>query len=267
MGKVFLVGAGPGDPELLTVKALHVLQRADVVLRDSLVSAEVLALISPDAQIVDVGKRAGQKLLSQQEINLLLVDFSNKCETVVRLKGGDPLLFGRAAEEIEALRLANVPFEVIPGISAAFGAAASAGFSLTDRRAASQVLFTTFSRGESTEGLGWREVTADTTLAIYMPGTDYAEVATRLLDAGMEIGTPCAVISHATRSEQQILWSNIGALFEEGRLPAPAILIVGRVATQDFRSIGEKVSTVSLGKEEMANRGMEHIVPQSWVKN
>jgi len=267
MGKVFLVGAGPGDPELLTVKALRVLQRADVVLHDSLVSAGILALISPDAQIVDVGKRAGQKLLSQEEINLLLVDFSSKRETVVRLKGGDPLLFGRAAEEMAALRLANVAFEVVPGISAAFAAAASAGFSLTDRRAASQVLLTTFSRGESAEGLGWGEVTADTTLAIYMPGADYAEVAAHLLDAGLDVDTPCAVISQATRAEQQIRWSSIGALFEERRLPAPAILIVGRVATQDVRAIGEKISAVSFGKQKMVSGGIEDVVPQSWVKN
>lgn len=267
MGKVFLVGAGPGDPELLTLKALRVLQRADVVLHDSLVSEEVLALVSPLARILDVGKRAGQKLLTQDEIDSLLVDFSSKHETVVRLKGGDPLLFGRAAEEMEALRLANVPFEVVPGISAAFAAAASAGFSLTDRRAASQVLFTTFSRGESAEGLGWREVTADTTLAIYMPGTDYAEVATRLLDAGLDMDTPCAVISHATHPDQQIRWSSIGALFEERRLPAPAILIVGRVATQDVRAIGEKVSAISFGEQKVANRGMEGVVPQTWVKN
>jgi uroporphyrin-III C-methyltransferase len=267
MGKVFLVGAGPGDPDLLTVKALRVLERADVVLRDSLVSAGVLALIAPDAQIVDVGKRAGQKLLSQDEINSLLVDFSSKHQTVVRLKGGDPLLFGRAAEEMEALRLANVPFEVVPGISAAFGAAASAGFSLTDRLAASQVLFTTFSRGESAKGLGWREVTADTTLAIYMPGADYAEVAARLLDAGLDMDTPCVVISQATCAEQQIRWSNIGALFEERRLPAPAILIVGRVVTQETRSVGEKVSAISFGKPQMADSGVARFIPQSWVKN
>ncbi|MBS1841163.1 MAG: uroporphyrinogen-III C-methyltransferase [Acidobacteria bacterium] len=262
MGNVFLVGAGPGDPELLTVKALRILQRADVVLYDSLVSAEVLTLIPPGAHLVDVGKRAGQKLLTQDEINALLVDYAAKSETVVRLKGGDPMLFGRASEEIESLRLAKVPFEIIPGISAAFGAAAVAGFSLTDRRAASQVLFTTFSRGDSAKSLGWREVTSDTTLAIYMPGTDYAEVATRLLDVGLSAEIPCAVISHASLPGQGIRWSNIGALFEEQRLPAPAILIVGRVATQDIRAIGEKVSAVSLSKSESADR-----VPQSWIKN
>jgi len=262
MGKVFLVGAGPGDPELLTVKAVRVLESADVVLHDSLVSPAVLALIASDAQLVDVGKRAGQKLLTQDEINSLLVSYAEKLAIVVRLKGGDPMLFGRASEEIDALRIANTPFEIVPGISAAFGAAASAGFSLTDRRAASQVLFTTFSRGDSVKSLGWREVTADTTLAIYMPGTDYAEVAARLLDAGLSSEIPCAVISNATRADEQIHWSNVGALFEEQRLPAPAILIVGRVATQDIRAIGEKVSAVSFGKAEAGNA-----VPQSWMKN
>ncbi len=250
MGKVFLVGAGPGDPELLTVKAVRVLERADVVLHDSLVSAEVMQLVSPGATIVDVGKRAGFKLLTQDEINSLLVSYAGKYEVVVRLKGGDPLLFGRASEEIESLRRANVPFEVVPGISAAFGAAASAGFSLTDRRVASQVLFTTFSRGDSVKSLGWREVTADTTLAIYMPGTDYAEVAARLLDAGLSAEIPCAVISQATRADQQVHWSNIGALFHEQRLPAPALLIVGRVATQDVREIGERVSAVRFSESE-----------------
>ena len=262
IGKVFLVGAGPGDPELLTLKAVRILQQADIVLHDSLVSAEVLTLAAPTAQIVDVGKRAGLKLLTQDEINSLLVAYAAKHEVVVRLKGGDPLLFGRASEEIEAMRKAKVPFEIVPGISAAFGAAAVAGVSLTDRRAASQVLFTTFSRGDDVKSLGWREVTADTTLAIYMPGADYAEVAARLLDAGLSAEIPCAVISQATRAEQQIRWSNIGALFEEQRLPAPTLLIVGRVATQDVREIGEKDSVVGFNKSEEVG-----VFPQSWMKN
>ncbi|GAC1638370.1 MAG: hypothetical protein NVS9B14_18890 [Candidatus Acidiferrum sp.] len=237
MGKVFLVGAGPGDPELLTVKAVRALSQADVVLHDSLVSVEVLKIVPKSAQLVDVGKRAGLKLLTQSEINSLLVDYSNRQEVVVRLKGGDPMLFGRASEEIEALRRAGISFEIIPGISAAFGAAAAAGFSFTDRRTASQVLFTTFSRGSSVKGLGWREVTADTTLAIYMPGTDYAEVATRLLDAGLDSETPCVVISHATRAEQQIRWTSVHSLFDEAQLPAPSVLIVGKVATQYAREL------------------------------
>ncbi len=235
MGRVFLVGAGPGDPELLTVKAARILAQADVILYDSLVSVDLLELAPKTAKLVDVGKRAGLKLLTQDELNSLLVDYASRHETVVRLKGGDPLLFGRASEEIEALRLANVPFEIVPGISAAFGAAAAAGFSLTDRRTASQVLFTTFSRGSSVKSLGWLEVTADTTLAIYMPGTDYPEVASRLLDAGLDPETPCAVISQATRAEQQIRWTSIHSLYDETQLPAPSVLIVGKVATQDTR--------------------------------
>ena len=126
MGKVYLVGAGPGDPELLTVKALRLIERADLVLHDSLVSAEILALIPASAERIDVGKRCGTKWLSQDDINSLLVASASKHETVVRLKGGDPLLFGRAAEEIQALRASRIEFEVVPGISAAFGAAAAA---------------------------------------------------------------------------------------------------------------------------------------------
>src|SRR5262249_38371374 len=146
---------------------------------------------------------------------LLLVAYASMHETVIRLKGGDPLLFGRASEEIESLHKANVVYEIIPGISAAFGAAAAAVLSLTDRRLASQVLFTTFSRNAELQSRGWREATADTTLAIYMPGTEYAEVAARLMDAGLSADTPCAVISQATRADQQIRWTSVGALFEE----------------------------------------------------
>src|ERR1700681_3263284 len=139
MGKVYLVGAGPGDPELFTLRAARLLERATIVLHDSLVSREVLQRIAPKAEIIDVGKRCGQKLLSQEEINALLVSYAASHERVIRLKGGDPLIFGRAGEEIEALRQAGVDFEIVPGITAALGAAAEAGISLTDRRAASQV--------------------------------------------------------------------------------------------------------------------------------
>ena len=231
-GKVYLVGAGPGDPELLTLKAARLLQSANVVLHDSLVSGEVLAMVSRDAELIDVGKRAGRKLLTQDEINSLLVSYAGKHEVVVRLKGGDPLLFGRAGEEIEALRNASVDFEIVPGITAAVGAAAGVKISLTDRRVASQVLFTTFSRGESGNWLNWAAVTPETTIAIYMPGTHYSEVAARLVENGLSPETPCVVVSHATRAEQQIRWSNIAALGNEAQLPAPSILLVGRVCTQ-----------------------------------
>ena len=231
-GKVYLVGAGPGDPELLTLKAARLLASADIVLHDALVSREVLALVRRDAEIIDVGKRAGKKLLTQDEINSLLVSYASIYRIVVRLKGGDPLLFGRAGEEIEALRRAQADFEIVPGITASIGAAAGAKISLTDRRVASQVLFTTFSRGEAGSWLNWAAVTPETTLAIYMPGTDYGEVAARLVESGLAPETPCVVVSQATRSEEQIRWSSIAALSSEVQLPAPSILLVGRVATQ-----------------------------------
>jgi uroporphyrin-III C-methyltransferase len=238
-GKVYLIGAGPGDPELLTVKAARLLSLADVVLHDSLVSREVLEKVSPDAQIVDVGKRAGHKLLTQDEINALLVSFAESREVVVRLKGGDPSIFGRAGEEIHALREAGVSYEIVPGITAGLGAASAAGISLTDRRAASQVLFTTFSRGPEGSAMDWGCVTATTTLVVYMPGVDYAEVSQRLLEGGLPEDHPCVIVSEATRANQQLRWSTISKLAKEEKLPAPALLIVGRVAAQDVAELGE----------------------------
>jgi uroporphyrin-III C-methyltransferase len=237
MGKVHLVGAGPGDPDLLTLKAARLLERATIVLHDSLVSREVLQRIAAGAEIIDVGKRCGQKLLTQEEINALLVSYAASHETVIRLKGGDPLIFGRAREEIEALRQAGLDFEVVPGVTAALGAAAAAGISLTDRRAASQVVITTFSRGADSSAMDWGVVTSATTLVLYMPGAEYAEVASRLRDAGMPGDLPCVIVSNATGSQQQVRWTSVAGLSSEERLPAPALLIVGRVAAQKVREI------------------------------
>ena len=255
-GKVYLVGAGPGDPELLTLKAARILADADVVLYDALVSKGVLALISRDAQLIDVGKRAGKKLLTQEEINSLLVNYAGENEIVVRLKGGDPLLFGRAGEEIEALRNAQVDFEIVPGITAAVGAAAGAKISLTDRRVASQVLFTTFSRGESGSWLNWAAVTPETTIAIYMPGAHYGEVAERLVESGLLPETPCVVVSQATRAEQQVRWTNIAALGSEAQLPAPSILLVGRVATRSVAEWGARMNPELLKSAEANGAGI-----------
>ena len=237
MGKVYLIGAGPGDPELLTLKAGRLLAGADVVLHDALVSDAVLAMISPAAQIINVGKRAGQKLLTQDEINALLISYGRTRATVVRLKGGDPSIFGRAGEEIEALRAVGIEHEIVPGISAALGAAAAAGISLTDRRVASQVLFATFSRGQDGSAMDWGCVTSTTTLVLYMPGADYAEVSERLLAGGLPADLPCVIVSHATDSQQQVRWSNIARLAREEKLPAPALLIVGRVASRDVAEL------------------------------
>jgi uroporphyrin-III C-methyltransferase len=236
-GKVYLVGAGPGDPELLTVKAARLLASADVVLHDALVSDGVLAMISLAAEIINVGKRAGHKLLTQDEINALLVSYGQSRGAVVRLKGGDPSIFGRAGEEIEALRSAGIEYEIVPGISAALGAAAAAGISLTDRRVASQILLTTFSRGSDGSAMDWGSVTNTTTLVLYMPGADYAEVSERLLDGGLTEDLPCVIVSQATGSEQQVRWSSVGRLGSEEKLAAPALLIVGRVASRDVAEI------------------------------
>lgn len=235
MGKVFLIGAGPGDPDLLTVKAARLLKHATIVFHDSLVSREVLQLIPREAEVVDVGKRCGQKLLTQDEINALLVSYAARHEVVIRLKGGDPLIFGRAGEEIEALRNACVEFEVVPGITAALGAAAAAGISLTDRRVASQVLIATFSRGSDASEMNWAAVTRNTTLVLYMPGADYAEVAQRLRDAGLPDDLPCVIVSNATSAQQRIRRTSVAELAQEEKLPAPALLIVGRVAAHQVR--------------------------------
>jgi siroheme synthase len=264
MGKVYLIGAGPGDPDLLTVKASCLLQRATIVLHDSLVSREVLKLIPREAEIIDVGKRAGQKLLTQDEINQLLISYANRSgrsldrsapgssdpstthNEVIRLKGGDPVVFGRAGEEIEALRRANIPFEIVPGITAALGAAAVAGISLTDRRAASQIVITTYSRGSDpatadpfavTPNVDWAAISSSTTLVLYMPGADYAEVSRRLIEAGQPESLPCVIVSNATTPHQQIRWTTVSNLASEARLPAPALLIVGRVATHEIQEI------------------------------
>jgi uroporphyrin-III C-methyltransferase len=239
MGKVHLVGAGPGDPELLTVKAERLLARAGIVFHDSLVSREVLRLVARDAEVIDVGKRCGQKLLTQEEINSLLVSAAATYDVVIRLKGGDPLIFGRAGEEIEALRSAGVDFEVVPGITAALGAAAVAGISLTDRRAASQVVVSTFSRGTEGAPMDFSAITSTTTLALYMPGPDYAEVAHRLREGGLPDDLPCVIVSNATGAGQQIRWTNVAKLAHEEKLPAPALMIVGRVASRKVQEISK----------------------------
>jgi uroporphyrin-III C-methyltransferase len=239
MGKVYLVGAGPGDPELLTVKAARLLGRAGIVFHDSLVSREILRLVARDAEVIDVGKRCGHKLLTQEEINSLLVAAAANHEVVIRLKGGDPLIFGRAGEEIESLRNAGVGFEIVPGITAALGAAAAAGISLTDRRAASQIVISTFSRGTEGALIDWSTITSTTTLALYMPGPDYAEVAQRLQEGGLPGELPCVIVSHAAGADQQIRWTNIAQLASEPKLPAPALMIVGRVASQKLQAISK----------------------------
>jgi uroporphyrin-III C-methyltransferase len=227
--KVYLVGAGPGDPDLLTRKAWRVLQSAAVVLHDDLVSPEVLSVLPPSAQVVNVGKRCGTKSISQEEINALMVQLAREGKIVVRLKSGDPMLFGRGGEEIEALRRAGIECEVIPGVTAALGAAASAQISLSDRRLASRVVFVTAHREDGTGLRNERHVAADTTYVIYMPGHRYAELAAELQAAGIRAETPCAIISRATTKDETILRTTVRRLAECPPAVSPSLIVVGAV--------------------------------------
>ena len=188
-------------------------------------------MVNRNAALVDVGKRFGTKFHTQSEINELLIAYSARYETVVRLKGGDPSLFGRAGEEIETLTCAGVDFEVVPRITAAMAGAAAARISLTDRRHAASVTFVTAQRCAAAGETHWSKLVAiGSTLAIYMPGTRYQELCDCLRDAGLDAKTPCAVVSAASRRDQQVLWTDLRSLRDHSALPAPSILIVGECA-------------------------------------
>jgi uroporphyrin-III C-methyltransferase len=258
-GKVYLVGAGPGDPELLTVKALRVLKVADAVLYDDLVAPEILKLVAPTAQLHNVGKRCGNKKISQEEINFLLVTLAASGMQVVRLKSGDPLIFGRAGEEIEALRKAGIEYEIVPGITAALGAAAAGQIPLTHRRHSSALVFLTgHGAGENEDD--WRKLVSNgATVVIYMPGHRYAETASRLRNAGLADGTPCAIISRATSPEQQMHTTTIGDLYRAPQLPSPTLLIVGEVVRFAKRKDEISASIVGSVASDVPTRGEEAI--------
>ncbi len=234
-GKVYLVGAGPGDHELLTLKALRLLQSADVVLHDDLVAPEILQLIPSTAQIHNVGKRCGKKKILQGEINDLMVALAVSGLRVVRLKGGDPLIFGRAGEEIETLRRNNIPFEIIPGVTSAMGAAAAAQIPLTHRRASSALVLITAHKASEKDAAekdasDWSKfVATGATLVIYMPGQNYSDIAKRLTIAGLAGVTPCAVISRATTRYQRTHRTTVLDLHRTPQLAAPTLLVVGEV--------------------------------------
>lgn len=229
-GKVFLVGAGPGDPELLTVKALSVLENADVVLHDDLVSPEILRLIPATAQVHDVGKRSGSKKVQQEEINFLMIALAEQGLRVVRLKSGDPLIFGRAGEEIEALRRAGIECEIVPGVSAVLGAAAAAQIPLTHRRMSSALVLITAHQASESQAADWSRLAGSgATLAIYMPGRNHGDLAAKLRAAGLASETACAIISRATTPYQQTHVTTLAELPAAPQLPAPTLLVIGEV--------------------------------------
>ena len=225
-GKVFLVGAGPGDPDLLTVKAVRLIQSADVVLHDDLVPPAVLNLSSPGAEVVNVGKRCGTKSITQEEIHSLMIAYASAGKRVVRLKSGDPLIFGRAAEEMSALNEAGVEFEVVPGITAAFAAAAAIPCSLTDRNAASNVIFSTGHHSQSHNHSPVPEL-EDATRIVYMPGRDLSLLALEWLQEGLPADFPCAIVSHAAQPGQHVQRTTLGQLGKARPTESPSLLIAG----------------------------------------
>jgi uroporphyrin-III C-methyltransferase len=228
-GKVFLVGAGPGDPELLTLKAFRALKTADVVLHDELIGPEILSLVPKSAQLRSVGKRCGKKSVPQKEINALLVQFALLGLQVVRLKGGDPLIFGRAGEEMEALRHAGIEVEIVPGVTAALAAAAATQIPLTYREKSSALVILTGHHSDSGLSNWPASLSPQATIVVYMPGYDYQHTAQRLIAAGMRKSTPCAVISQAASSGEQVFRTNLQALPQAPQLAAPTLLVVGEV--------------------------------------
>jgi uroporphyrin-III C-methyltransferase len=257
-GRVYLVGAGPGDPELLTRKAWRVLQSADAVLHDDLVPEEILRILPATAQVLNVGKRCGAKGISQPEINERMVSLARAGKIVARLKSGDPLLFGRAGEEMEALRAAGIEFDVIPGVTAALGASASAKLSLTDRRHASRVVFVTAHREGGSGLIHEHDVAGDTTYVIYMPGNRYAALSDELQAAGIGAEIPCVVISRATTKDEKVYRTTVGKLPECPSAVSPSLLVVGAVAGL---ALGAEISESELSSElytEIVSLALEH---------
>lgn len=233
-GSVVLVGAGPGDPGLLTLRALRELNEADVIVHDQLVGAEVLALARRDARRIDVGKHAGKHATTQEQINALLIELAQQGERVVRLKGGDPFVFGRGGEELQALRGAGIAFEVVPGITAALACAAYAGIPLTHRAHAQSLRLVTAHCERSADRLDWAGLAQERqTLAFYMGVAGLERIRERLLAHGRDGITPFALIENGSRPNQRVLLgtlNQLSAIARRQQVQSPALLIVGEVA-------------------------------------
>ncbi|KYO55424.1 sirohydrochlorin ferrochelatase [Yersinia pestis] len=231
LGEVALVGAGPGDAGLLTLRGLQVMQQADVVLYDHLVSPEVLDLVRRDAERICVGKRAGAHSVTQEATNQLLVTLAQQGKRVVRLKGGDPFIFGRGGEELQVVAQAGIPFQVVPGVTAAAGATAYAGIPLTHRDHAQSVTFITGHCRPDGDDLDWQTLARGRqTLAIYMGTVKAAAISQQLIAHGRSSTTPVAVIGRGTRVDQQVLIGTLAQLESLAQqAPTPALLVIGEV--------------------------------------
>jgi len=229
---VYLVGAGPGDPELLTLRAARLIGAARVIVHDGLVSHEILAMAAPGAEMISVAKQRSRHSMPQEEINALLVRLAKAGRPVVRLKGGDPFIFGRGGEEVDACRKAGVPVEVVPGISAAIGCAAQAQLPLTHRAASSAVSFVAGQCKGLTEQ-DWSGLAGKgRTLVIYMGVATAADIADKLMADGVAPGIPVAVLENGTRADMRVLrtlLADLGDMVARERVKSPALIVVGEV--------------------------------------
>jgi uroporphyrinogen III methyltransferase / synthase len=234
-GKVFLVGAGPGDPGLLTIRAGELITSADLIAVDALVSVEVMARIPAGTDIVYVGKRAGAHAMPQEEINALLIAEARKGKRVVRLKGGDPFVFGRGAEEAEELTVAGIPVEIVPGISSAIAGPAYAGIPVTHRRFSTSLTIVTAHEADASTGIAWSTLAERNGTVVFLMGLgNLPMIVLNLREHGVGADKPIAVISKATTPQQRTVdgtLANIVQRVAEAALEAPAVIVVGDVVT------------------------------------
>jgi uroporphyrin-III C-methyltransferase len=241
-GKVFLVGAGPGDYKLLTIKAFELLKEADVVIYDRLVSKSILKLVPKSAEKIYVGKSSKKHALPQEKITELLIEKALDGKKVVRLKGGDPFLFGRGGEEAEALAENNIDFEVVPGVTSAMAAAAYAGIPLTHRNYASSVAIVTGHRAGNTErSVNWAEIAGSVdTIVILMGVGELESIANQLVEGGLNPNTPVALIEWGTLKQQRSITGKIGTIAKEAEkknVKPPSVIVIGEVV-----NLGRKLS-------------------------
>lgn len=234
-GEVYLIGAGPGDPDLMTFKALRLLQRADVVLYDRLVAPEIVEMCRKDAERIFVGKERFNHAVPQQDINQLLVDYAKQGRKVARLKGGDPFIFGRGGEEIEQLAKENIPFQVVPGVTAAAGCASYAGIPLTHRDFAQSVRFVTGHLKDNSINLPWAElVHGHQTVVFYMGLVGLPVICEQLIAHGRSADTPIALVQQGTTRHQKVVVATLGTMVEtvaQNPVKAPTLIIVGEVVS------------------------------------